>query len=110
MPSESTPNECGKLGIEDLKTGIVTRGILLNIACLKDVPYLEPETPIYVEDLEAWEQEAASRHRQGCHSCADRAVGAPGRARSVAEIQQQRWAARISASVDQGAGYRTRWQ
>ena len=57
-PSESTPDGCGKLGIENLKTGIVTRGILLDIARLKDVPYLEPETPIYVEDIEAWEQEA----------------------------------------------------
>ena len=58
LPSESTPDGCGKLGIENLKTGIVTRGILLDIARLKDVPYLEPETPIYVEDIEAWEQEA----------------------------------------------------
>ena len=58
LPSESTPDGCGKLGIHNLKTGIVTRGILLDIARLKDVPYLEPETPIYVEDIEAWEQEA----------------------------------------------------
>ena len=58
LPSESTSDGCGKLGIENLKTGIVTRGILLDIARLKDVPYLEPETPIYVEDIEAWEQEA----------------------------------------------------
>ncbi len=58
LPSESTPDGCGKLGIQNLKTGIVTRGILLDIARLKDVPYLEPETPIYVEDIEAWEQEA----------------------------------------------------
>ena len=58
LPSESTPDGCGKLGIQNLKTGIVTRGILLDIARLKDVPYLKPETPIYVEDIEAWEQEA----------------------------------------------------
>ena len=58
LPSESTPDGCGKLGIENLKTGIVTRGILLDIARLNDVPYLEPETPIYIEDIEAWEQEA----------------------------------------------------
>ena len=58
LPSESTPDGCGKLGIQNLKTGIVTRGILLDIARLKDVPYLEPETPIYVEDIEAWEHEA----------------------------------------------------
>ena len=57
-PSESTPEGCGKLGIENLKNGIVTRGILLDFPRLKEVPYLEPETPIYIEDIEAWEQEA----------------------------------------------------
>ena len=40
--------------IYNLKNGIVTRGILMDIARLKGVPYLEPGTPIYVEDLEAW--------------------------------------------------------
>jgi kynurenine formamidase len=58
LPSESTPEGCGKLGIENLKNGIVTRGILLDFPRLKGVPYLEPETPIYVEDIEAWEREA----------------------------------------------------
>ena len=58
LPSESTPEGCGKLGIENLKNGIVTRGILLDFPRLKEVPYLEPETPIYIEDIEAWEQEA----------------------------------------------------
>ena len=58
LPSESTPEGCGKLGIENLKNGIVTRGVLLDFPRLKEVPYLEPETPIYIEDIEAWEQEA----------------------------------------------------
>ncbi len=57
-PSESTPEGCGKLGIQNLKNGIVTRGVLLDFPRLKEVPYLEPETPIYIEDIEAWEQEA----------------------------------------------------
>jgi kynurenine formamidase len=39
------------------KTGIFTRGILMDIPRLKGVPYLEPGTPIYVEDLEAWEKQ-----------------------------------------------------
>ena len=56
--SESTPDGCGKLGIENLKQGIVTRGVLLDFARLKEVPYLEPQTPIYVEDIEAWEEQA----------------------------------------------------
>jgi kynurenine formamidase len=41
-----------------LKRGIVTRGILVDFARLKGVPYLEPGTPIYSEDIEAWEQRA----------------------------------------------------
>jgi hypothetical protein len=40
------------------KAGVFTRGILMDIPRLKGVPYLEPGTPIYVEDLEAWEKQA----------------------------------------------------
>ena len=57
-PSASTPEGCGKLGIQNLKQGIVTRGILLDFPRLKGVPYLEPQTPIYIEDIEAWEEMA----------------------------------------------------
>ena len=58
LPSASTSDGCGKLGIQNLKSGIVTRGILLDFPVLKDVPFLEPQTPIYVEDIEAWEEQA----------------------------------------------------
>jgi kynurenine formamidase len=40
------------------KTGIFTRAVLLDIPRLKGVKYLEPGTPIYVEDLEAAEKMA----------------------------------------------------
>ena len=43
-----------------MKNGIVTRGVLYDIARLKGVPYLEPGTRIFVEDLEAWEKKTAS--------------------------------------------------
>ena len=56
--SASTTEGCGKLGIENLKSGIITRGILFDFARLRGVPYLEPTTPIYIEDIEAWEREA----------------------------------------------------
>jgi poly(3-hydroxybutyrate) depolymerase/kynurenine formamidase len=52
---------CVRLGITNVKQGVVTRGILMDIARLKGVEYLEPGTPIYVEDLEAWEREAGVR-------------------------------------------------
>jgi len=49
---------CSKLGITVFKSGIVTRGILLDIPRLKGVPYLEPATHVYREDVEAWEKKA----------------------------------------------------
>ena len=64
-PSASSPEGCGKLGIQNLKNGIITRGILLDFPRLKGVPYLEPETPIYVEDIEAWEARAGIRVSPG---------------------------------------------
>jgi hypothetical protein len=53
-----TENGCAKLGIENLKTGVITRGVLIDIPRLKGVPYLEPSTPVYIEDIEAWEKKA----------------------------------------------------
>ena len=44
--------------IYNVKDGVFTRGILIDIPRLKGVPYLEPGTPVYVEDLEAWEKQA----------------------------------------------------
>src|SRR5579864_7467426 len=59
-PDEETVMKQGhsKNSIHNVKNGIFTRGILIDIPPLKGVPYLEPGTPIYVEDLEAWEKKA----------------------------------------------------
>jgi kynurenine formamidase len=54
-----------KNSIYNLKNGIFTRGILIDIPRLKGVPYLEPGTPIYVEDLEAWEKQAGIKVSAG---------------------------------------------
>ena len=51
-------NRHAKNSIHNVKNGIFTRGILIDIPRLKGVPYLEPGTPIYVEDLESWEKQA----------------------------------------------------
>ena len=56
--TNNTADGCGKFGIEQLKNGIVSRGVLLDMARHKGVPYLEPGTAIYADDIEAWEQEA----------------------------------------------------
>jgi kynurenine formamidase len=47
-----------KGAIHDRKNGVVTRGVLYDIPRLKGVPYLEPGTRVFVEDLEAWERKA----------------------------------------------------
>ena len=54
----NTPAGCVKLGIENLKQGVITRGILIDLPLLRGVPYLEPGTAIYAEDVEAWEKKA----------------------------------------------------
>jgi len=54
-----------KNSIHNVKNGIFTRGILIDIPRLKGVPYLEPGTPIYVEDLEAWEKKAGVKVSAG---------------------------------------------
>jgi kynurenine formamidase len=43
----------------------VTRGVLYDIPKLKGVPYLEPGTRIFVEDLEAWERKAGVKAAAG---------------------------------------------
>ena len=51
--------------VHEVKNGIVTRGILMDIPRLKGVPYLKPSTPIYAEDLEAWEKMAGVKVQPG---------------------------------------------
>jgi kynurenine formamidase len=61
----NTAKGCTKLGIDTLKQGIITRGVLLDMPRLKGVPYLEPGTAIYQEDVEAWEKMAGVKVSSG---------------------------------------------
>src|SRR5579864_7934602 len=61
----NTAKGCTELSIDKLKGGIVTRGILFDIPRLKNLPYLEPGTPVFSEDLEAWERKAGFRVSPG---------------------------------------------
>jgi kynurenine formamidase len=63
--TEVTPQGAGKLAILNFKSGIFTRGILMDIARLKGVEYLEPGTAIYPADLEAWEKQAGVKVSSG---------------------------------------------
>ncbi len=65
--SQDTVTEagCPNASIINLQGGIVTRGVLFDIPRLKGLDYLEPGTPIYQEDLEAWEEMAGVTVRPG---------------------------------------------
>jgi kynurenine formamidase len=63
--TEVTRAGAGKLAITNLKQGIFTRGILMDIPRLKGVPYLEPGAAIYPEDLAAWEKKAGLKLQPG---------------------------------------------
>ena len=52
-------------GIDNLKNGIVTRGILIDIPRLKGVPYLEPDAAVFQKDIEAWEKMAGVKVTSG---------------------------------------------
>ena len=59
VPFESVTAEKGcKLGIHNLKDGVVTRGVLIDIPRLRNLSYLEAGTHVYREDIEAWEKQA----------------------------------------------------
>jgi kynurenine formamidase len=58
-PQVNTLHGCTKLGVENLRNGIITRGILIDIPLLRNIPWLEPGEPVFVEDIEAWEKFAA---------------------------------------------------
>jgi kynurenine formamidase len=45
-------------GVEHFKNGIITRGVLIDIPRLKNLPYLEPATTVSAEEIEAWEKKA----------------------------------------------------
>ena len=59
-----TAHGAAELGIQNLRAGIVTRGLLIDIPALRGVEALEPGEPIFPEDLEAAEQADA------CHGAA----------------------------------------
>src|SRR5262245_4559540 len=61
----NTEKGCTKLGIDNLKNGVITRGILVDIPRLRGVKYLEPGTAIYAEDLDAWEKKAGVKVAAG---------------------------------------------
>ena len=50
-----------RLGIHNLRDGIVTRGVLVDMPRHRGVDYLEPGAAITAEDIEAWERATGVR-------------------------------------------------
>lgn len=58
FPANLSAVGCQDLAIDRMGPGYVTRGVLVDMPKLRGVEWLEPSTPIYPEDLEAWERKA----------------------------------------------------
>jgi len=61
FPFTLTAAGCRESAADRMGPGYITRAILVDMPLLKKVKWLEPSTPIYVEDLEAWEKFAEIR-------------------------------------------------
>ena len=53
-----TEDGCSRMDTTAMKDGLVTRAILVDMPRMRAVPYLEPGTKLYREDIEAWEEYA----------------------------------------------------
>ena len=62
---ELTAKGAGKLGVENIREGIVTRCVLMDMPRLFGVRFLEAKRGIYPKDLEAWERKAGVRVESG---------------------------------------------
>ena len=60
-----TANGATKLHIHNLKSGIFTRAILFDIPRLRGVEWLEPGSPIFPEELVAWENRIGTKVKPG---------------------------------------------
>jgi kynurenine formamidase len=60
-----TDDGAAKNSIISYKNGIITRGVLMDVARLKGVDWLEPGTAIFPEDLDAWEKKAGVKVQAG---------------------------------------------
>ncbi len=57
-PQNLDAEGCKDLAIDRMGPGYVTRGILVDLPRLRGVDWLDPSTPIYIADLEGWEDYA----------------------------------------------------
>jgi kynurenine formamidase len=60
-----TAHGAQELGIQALRSGVVSRGVLLDLPRSRGVDWLEKGEPIYVDDLERAERDAGVRVEEG---------------------------------------------
>ena len=65
LQAEVVTSGAPRLAVTNYKQGIFARGVLMDIPRLKGVDFLEPGTPIYPEDLDAWEKQAGLKVNKG---------------------------------------------
>ena len=65
LQAEVVTSGAPTLAVTNYKQGIFARGVLMDIPRLKGVDFLEPGTPIYPEDLDAWEKQAGLKVEKG---------------------------------------------
>ena len=61
FPFTLTAAGCQRSAADRMGPGYITRAVLVDMPLMKNVKWLEPSTPIYAEDLEAWEKFAGLR-------------------------------------------------
>jgi hypothetical protein len=61
FPFTLTAAGCIESAADRMGPGYITRGLLVDLPLMKGVKWLEPSTPVYAEDLEAWEKFAGIR-------------------------------------------------
>ena len=54
-----------KLSIDNVRTGIFTRGLLIDVPRLRGVRFLQPGSPILPDELESWEKQSGLQVRPG---------------------------------------------
>jgi kynurenine formamidase len=62
---EVTEKGAGRLSITNMKNGLFTRGVLMDIPRLLNTKYLKGSYAIYPQDLEAWEKKAGLKVESG---------------------------------------------
>ncbi len=62
---EVGPTGAEKLSIDNVQTGILSRGVLVDVPRLRGIRFLEPGSPIMPSELDRWQQETGLKIEPG---------------------------------------------